>query len=270
MVIDQGALAGADGFGGGENQFTLADPDGDGPQTAIESGDDGFEPIAIQLEGSDGQIVDLEIIAIIDSKVGSLIGLYGQADTIDAALPDAPLVSYFIQVTDPDTAVETARSIESALVINGVQAVSIDAELADQQQQSRAFLYIIQGFMGLGLLVGLAAVGVIAFRAVVERRQQIGVLRSIGFQPGMVSLSFLIESAFVVLLGSVSGTILGVLLSRSLFSSEDFAPGGVDFVIPWSIIIVILLITFVAALLMTLIPARQASKLAPAEALRYE
>lgn len=40
--------------------------------------------------------------------------------------------------------------------------------------------------------------------------------------------------------------------------------------IPWSIIIVILLITFVAALLMTLIPARQASKLAPAEALRYE
>ncbi len=35
--------------------------------------------------------------------------------------------------------------------------------------------------MGLGLLVGVAAVGVIAFRTVVERRQQIGVLRAIGY-----------------------------------------------------------------------------------------
>ena len=270
VVIDQGALSGNGGFGGAENQFVLSDPDGDGPQQAIESGDDGFDPIAIQLEGSDGQIVDLEIIGIIDSKVGSLIGLYGQEATIDQALPNAQIMSYFVRVSNPDDAVEIARSIESALVINGVQAVSINAELADQQQQNRAFLYIIQGFMGLGLLVGLAAVGVIAFRAVVERRQQIGVLRSIGFQPNMVSLSFLIESAFVVLLGSISGTALGVLLSRSLFSSEDFAPNGVDFIIPWESIIVILLITFLAALLMTVIPARQASKLAPAEALRYE
>jgi putative ABC transport system permease protein len=124
--------------------------------------------------------------------------------------------------------------------------------------------------MGLGLIVGLAAVGVIAFRAVVERRQQIGVLRAIGFQSGQVSLSFLIETAFIVALGTLSGTVLGLLLARNLFSTEDFAPSGVDFTVPWVQILVILILTFIAALLMTLIPARQASRLAPAEALRYE
>ena len=44
------------------------------------------------------------------------------------------------------------------------------------------------GFMGLGLIVGVAALGVISARAVVERRQQIGVLRAIGFRRRMVQL----------------------------------------------------------------------------------
>ena len=41
--------------------------------------------------------------------------------------------------------------------------------------------------MGLGLIVGVAALGVITARAVVERRQQIGVLRAIGFRSGWSS-----------------------------------------------------------------------------------
>ncbi len=116
------------------------------------------------------------------------------------------------------------------MLINGVQVVSIKDELEDFQSQARSFLYIFQGFMGLGLIVGLAAIGVIAFRAVVERRQQIGVLRAIGFQSRAVSLSFLIETAFIVLLGCLSGTILGLLLARNLFAGDSFIEGGVSLV----------------------------------------
>jgi putative ABC transport system permease protein len=269
-VIDSFAIPASGDFGGDEDAFSLEDPDGDGPQQEITSDMDTFVPIPIEVLGANGEVLELTIIGIIDQKIGSLIGLYAAADVMREAFPNPPLMSYFIKLEDDSQSEDVALAVEEALLINGVDAVSITDELEESQSQNRAFLYIIQGFMGLGLVVGLAAVGVIAFRAVVERRQQIGVLRAIGFQPNMVSLSFLAEQAFVVGLGALSGSILGLALSRALFMTEDFAPSGTDFLIPWEIVIVILIVTIVAALLMTIIPARQASKLAPAEALRYE
>ena len=269
-VIDSFALSQNQGFGGEEDQFNLGDPDGDGPQTGLDSDMDTFEPIAIQVEAEDGALHDLTIIGIIDQKISSLFGLYTNQSTMDQIQTSPQMVSYFMRLTDSSNSHDFAQEVESALLVNGVNAVSIKDELEESQDQNRAFLYIIQGFMALGLLVGLAAVGVIAFRAVVERRQQIGVLRAIGFQPGMVQLSFLAEQLFVVGIGSITGAILGLALSKILFMSEDFAPSGTDFLVPWEIVLVIILVTLVAALLMTLIPARQASKLAPAEALRYE
>jgi putative ABC transport system permease protein len=269
-VIDQGALETAGGFGEDESLFRLEDPDGDGPQQAITSSVEDFEPIPVEVEAADGSVKTLNIIGVIDAEIGSLFGLYAREETIAPIFPNPASTSYFVRVSDPENAEEQAMAIERALLINGVQATSIRDELEEFQQQNQAFLYIIQGFMGLGLIVGIAAVGVIAFRNVVERRQQIGVLRAIGYQRSMVSLSFLIETGFIVALGVLSGTILGVILARNLFADDEFAPEGVDFTIPWGIIAVILVITVVAALLMTVVPSRQASRIAPAEALRFE
>ncbi|HMO11630.1 MAG TPA: UbiA family prenyltransferase, partial [Actinotalea sp.] len=47
-----------------------------------------------------------------------------------------------------------------------------------------------------------AALGVVAFRSVVERRQQIGMLRAIGYRRRMVAASFLIEPSLVAVLGT--------------------------------------------------------------------
>lgn len=269
-VIDQGALATSGGFGEDENVFRFDDPDGSGPQTALRSGDDVFAPRQVEIEGSDGQVHTLTIIGIIDSKVGSLFGLYARQDVMQAIYPKPNFTSYFLRSADPERADKQAKAIETALLENGVQAVSIRDELKDQQKQNQGFLYIIQGFMGLGLIVGVAAVGVIAFRAVVERRQQIGMLRALGFQRSLVSLSFLIETCFVVGIGVLAGTILAIALSYNLMTSEDFAGSEVDFVVPWTLVVAILAITVLAALAMTWVPSRQAGRLAPAEALRYE
>jgi putative ABC transport system permease protein len=189
---------------------------------------------------------------------------------VEAIYPKPALTSYFLKSADPENADDQAKAIEAALLENGVQAVSIRDELKEFQRQNQGFLYIIQGFMGLGLVVGIAAVGVIAFRAVVERRQQIGMLRALGFQRSLVSLSFLIETTFVVGIGVIAGTILAIALSYNLFSSEDFAGSDVDFTVPVPMVIAVVAIAIVAALLMTWVPSRQAARLAPAEALRYE
>ena len=109
--------------------------------------------------------------------------------------------------------------------------------MKDDQAAQQSFMYVLQGFMGLGLIVGIAAVGVIAFRAVVERRQQIGMLRAIGFQRSMVQSAFVLESAIVVMLGVLAGAVFGLILSYSLMTSEAFTEGAPDagaFIIPWT------------------------------------
>jgi putative ABC transport system permease protein len=269
-VIDPGALYFEGGFGRDENQFWFDDPDGAGPKEPLESGMKTFAPRRIEIEGTDGWTHSLTIIGIIDSKIGSLIGLYARQEVAEGIYAKPNMTSYYLKSADPERADDQAKAVEAALLENGVQAVSIRDELREFQKQNQGFLYVIQGFMGLGLIVGIAAVGVIAFRAVVERRQQIGMLRALGFQRSLVALSFLVETCFVVGIGVIAGTILAIALAYNLMTSEDFAGSDVDFIVPWGMVVAILAITIVAALAMTWVPSRQAARLAPAEALRYE
>ncbi len=262
-VVDVFAVPSDDNFGAPEDAFTL---------TGLSADAKTFDPIKVELVNpTTGAIRVVTVIGIIDSKIGSLLGLFANQQTIQEVYgdPAGAQTSYYLALNNPDQAEEMAKKVEAALLTNGVQATSIRDELKESQKQSTGFLYIVEGFMGLGLLVGIAAVGVIAFRSVVERRQQIGVLRALGFRQSLVSLSFMIETAFVVGLGVIAGTSLGIVLARNLFTSDDVGSSA-GFMVPWTIIISILVATVLMALLMTWIPSRQAARIAPAEALRYE
>ena len=128
------------------------------------------------------------------------------------------------------------------------------------------------GFMGLGLIVGVAALGVISARSVVERRQQIGVLRAIGFRKRMVQLAFLLESSFVALSAIVVGTGLGLVVAHNVIDNSRRQPSwqNLGFDVPWGSLGVIFLLVYVVALATTLAPAVRASRIYPAEALRYQ
>ena len=245
-------------------------PDGGFQLTGLTSSDEVFTPITAELAGPDGTAHPVKIIGVIDQDVGILNGIFMSQATVDAVYPHPTSTSYYVALTDADASDAVAKSIEAALLQNGVQGLSIRDQLEDAQKENSGFLYLIEGFMGLGLLVGVAAVGVISFRTVVERRQQIGVLRALGYQRGMVSLSFLIETTFIVGLGILAGTILGVVLSHNLFVSDEGAGADATFLVPWVVISIVLVATMAMALLMTWLPSRQASRIAPAEALRYE
>jgi putative ABC transport system permease protein len=134
------------------------------------------------------------------------------------------------------------------------------------------FTWLILGFLGLGLVIGVAALGVISARAVVERRQQIGVLRAIGFQARMVQMSFLLESLFVTLIGVVMGAGLGLLVAWNVVADSARRPGmdNLSLQPPWAALAGILLVVVLAAVATTWLPSLQASRTYPATALRYE
>ncbi len=165
-----------------------------------------------------------------------------------------------------------ATQLESTFLANGTQADSFAKLVRDNTAASTVFLRLIEGFMGLGLLVGVAALGVIAARSVVERRQQIGVLRAIGFQASTVRLGFLLESGFLALTSIVVGTVLGLALAYNVVDDarRQATWPGVHLVVPWLNLVVVFVVVILVALATTYLPARRASRVYPAEALRYE
>lgn len=234
-----------------------------------------FDAPTVTLEIGNGETRTVRVIGVIDDKFSMLFGAFMGVPTSDAIFTDAGSLptSYYLMTSDGVSPSDVARNVEVKLLPFGAVATDLDQQMKDDQATQQSFMYVLQGFMGLGLIVGIAAVGVIAYRAVVERRQQIGMLRALGFQRGMVQQSFVLESAIVVILGVLAGAVFGLILAYSLMTSDNFTEGSggdVSFIIPWSTIIVTLLLSIVAALLMSWIPARQASRVIPAEALRYE
>ena len=234
--------------------------------------EEGFEPFTLRFHAPGTDLyTTVTVIGQMDDP-GDIfwLGIILQRDTVVAAFPDSDSQRFVIKTVDDIDQEAFAKSIESSLP--QASAESFQKLLDDQRAASQGFLLLFQGFMGLGLIVGIAALGVIAFRAVVERRQQIGMLRAIGYQRSMVALSFIFESGFVALSGIVMGAVMGVSLSWVLFTSGgigDASESG-NFIVPWLQLIVICGIAFGASMIMTWFPAQSASRVAVAEALRYE
>jgi putative ABC transport system permease protein len=218
-----------------------------------------------------GETRNLHVIGVLEDTAFFAPGVTTSWATVDSiAGTPVPAQSYQFRLKDGVDPGAAAKDLEKAFAENGLQAVAIEKEIEDGSTSQGLFNNLLMGFMGLGLLVGIAALGVIAARSVVERRQQIGMLRALGFQRGQVRLAFLIESSFVALLGIGLGVALGAALSVGIVDSFAEQISGITYTVPWSTLGVIVGLAYLASLLTTFLPARQASKVYPAEALRYE
>jgi putative ABC transport system permease protein len=182
--------------------------------------------------------------------------------------PLTPTGYYF--AVAPGVDVSKARlDLGRMLVKDQLEPVIVADQLAQQLSGILTLLNLVTGFLALGLIVGIAGLGVISTRAVVERFQQIGMLRALGYRRSLVQRSFLMESSLIAILGLIIGTIVGVWQSYRFFViDKNF--GTIIFNVPVAQIALILIGAYLATLVTTYLPARSASRIAPAEALRYE
>jgi putative ABC transport system permease protein len=237
-------------------------------------GDDPTLPDDLYIHVEDpesGETRNLRVIGVLEDTAFFAPGVTSSRTTVGGiAGSPVPAQSYQFRLKKGVAPATAAKDLEKAFAENGLQAVAIEKEIEDGSTSQGLFNNLLMGFMGLGLLVGIAALGVIAARSVVERRQQIGMLRALGFQRGQVRLAFLIESSFVALLGIGLGVALGAALSVGIVDSFAEQISGIRYTVPWGTLGVIVGLSYVASLLTTFLPARQASRVYPAEALRYE
>jgi putative ABC transport system permease protein len=181
----------------------------------------------------------------------------------------AKLASAMVKPATGVTDQALAADLQGQYLPEGLVATQIRDQVERGLAANRGFFQLMQGFLALGLLVGIAGLGVVMVRAVRERRRNIGVLRALGFQSGTIQRAFLTESTFVALEGIVLGAALSIVTSYLLFNNdEELNASGVGFPIPWASIAVLVAAAAMASILATVWPARQASKIRPAVALR--
>jgi putative ABC transport system permease protein len=237
--------------------------------------DKTFAPVPVDLrDPQTGRHVRLQVIGVLsDSTPWTMTGIWTSQRTLSGTFGSRVLPTTHLFALKPGVDPKAiATMLESVFLPNGMQADSLKKVLADTVAASLTFDRLIMGFMGLGLIVGVAALGVISARSVVERRQQIGVLRAIGFRRRMVQASFLLESSFVALTSIVVGTGLGLAVAHNVISDSQ-RQGTVDNLslqVPWLTLGVIFLAVYLVAMATTLAPARRAARVYPAEALRYQ
>jgi putative ABC transport system permease protein len=237
--------------------------------------DEAFDPIPVQVvDPQTGKRVTVHVIGVLSDKTPELMaGIWTSQSSLAPVFGNHVLpTTYLFTLRDGVDPAAEAEALESAFLAHGFQADSLQSMLDDVIGGNLTFNRLIMGFMGLGLIVGVAALGVISARSVVERRQQIGVLRAIGFRKQMVQACFLLESSFIALTSIVIGTALGVLVGHNVIRDSRQTPSweGMAFIVPWWTFAVVFLVVYGVALATTFLPALRASRVYPAEALRYQ
>jgi putative ABC transport system permease protein len=210
--------------------------------------------------------LNLTVIGILQESI--LNGVFVNP-TAAATLGYTGEIGVFLTTAPGVSSTHAAQQAKLAFFSAGLVLFNIPALLASSIASTEGFIGLLEIFVGLGLGVGIAAMGILALRAVVERRREIGMLRAGGFTQGMILRSFVLEYSFTTLLGIAIGTGLGLLIVYNLVHSSSAGSDGVTtFAVPWTTVAEIVLVTYGLVLVAIAGPALRASRLPPAEAVR--
>lgn len=181
-----------------------------------------------------------------------------------------------LRVADIYNAPAVADAVRAQL---GDQYITQDWSEMNQSLYSALWLEKMAMGIGIGLIVMVAALNIVASLVllVMEKTRDIAILKTMGASARSVMLIFLMQGMIIGTVGTLVGATLGVVVSTLLdryrvisIPSDVYQVTYLPFkLLPWDMFVVVagaVVVCFVA----TLYPSRQAARLDPAQALRYE
>ena len=129
---------------------------------------------------------------------------------------------------------------------------------------------VLVGIAAISLLVGAIGIMNSMYTSVLERTKDIGIMKAIGARNSAILQIFLFESGLIGLGGGIIGVALGTGLALLIGSFSQQAGFLLNIKIEIAVLALGLLFAFVVGVLSGILPAYQASRLKPVDALRYE
>jgi putative ABC transport system permease protein len=221
-----------------------------------------FQPVALGLIGRDGPLT-LKVVG--QWAPGALFGIVGSQAAFapfSHLLAGSTLLIKTAPGVDPEG---FAVALRRELFSTGVDADTTRHLLYLRGLPGRAFLDYVVSVTRIGLVIGVASLGLLVLRALIERRRVIGLLRALGYAPRQVLTGMLGEAVLTatagIIVGVAAGTGLGYLYVRIAYSATTL---GIDGPATLGSVAAV----YAAVLLVAFVPALRASRLAPSEALR--
>ncbi len=216
------------------------------------------------LEGTGPGGVTLEELAVMDIAAAQMtFDRLGRLDRIDL-------------ITDPDRSVEEVGRAVKRLLPSGLTIKRPEQRNAQIERMTRAFRLNVGLLSMVALLVGLFLVYNTVSFAVLRRRREIGILRSLGLSAGGIGALFMAEIALLGVAGSIIGLAFGTALSNGVLKALAVTIGNLYDVIPatrqiiWlppGVLLQGLAVGIGVALAGSVGPIRQAMAVEPTEAL---
>jgi len=142
-------------------------------------------------------------------------------------------------------------------------------------------------FIILSLIVGVAAFNIVSTLVMVvqDKQSDIAILRTLGASPRSIMMIFMVQGSIIGVIGTLLGVVGGIALAlnverlvpvlEALMGQQFLAPdvyyiSDLPSELKWSDVTKISLLSLSLGLLSTIYPAWRASRVQPAEALRYE
>jgi lipoprotein-releasing system permease protein len=181
-----------------------------------------------------------------------------------------------VKVSDLFEAVQVAERLRAGL--------HAGLRVRDWRQLNAAFFSALQlekwaMFIILCLIVTVAAFNIVSTLTmkVMERTEDIGVLKALGATDGSILKVFLLEGGSIGVLGTVAGLVLGVALCTVAdryhlvrIPSEIYNLSYLPFRLETTDVLAVCVASFVISVLTTVYPSYQAARLDPVEAIRHE
>ena len=161
----------------------------------------------------------------------------------------------------------------------GQEYVTQDWTDINQQLYSALMLEKIGMGIGIGLIVAVAALNIVAslILLVMEKTRDIAILKTMGASAKSITLIFLLQGSIIGVIGTIVGATAGALAAHFLdryrlitIPSDIYQVSYLPFKLMPGDLTAVIIGAVVVCFVATLYPSRQAARLDPAQALRYE
>jgi putative ABC transport system permease protein len=220
------------------------------------------------------EFVDLQ------SETFNVAAIYGDASIMGNYLVDLETWrNHFANDTDGFVTATIAPGTDPAVADAAVDALGekypqVDAQTKaefeeDLQSQLDSFLAVIQGFLAFALLIALLGIANTLALSVFERTRELGLLRAVGMTRRQIRRMVRWEAAIVAVFGGLLGVVLGILFG--LAAATAMPESIINTIsVPWTMIVIYVIVAGLAGLLAAFFPARRAGKLNVLDAISHD